>query len=88
MAYELPPLPYSKDALEPYIDAQTMEIHYTKHHQTYINNLNAAVEGTEFAAWPIEKLVSSVQQLPEKMRAALVPLLEILRGRPAPRVWQ
>ena len=42
--YELPPLPYSYDALEPHIDAKTMEIHYTKHHQTYTNNLNAALE--------------------------------------------
>ncbi len=67
MAFTLPALPYAYDALEPHIDAQTMEIHYTKHHQTYINNLNAAVEGTEFAEWPVEKkLVAAVQQLPEK----------------------
>lgn len=72
MTYTLPALPYAYDALEPHIDAQTMEIHYTKHHQTYINNLNAAVEGTEFAGWPVEKLVSSVQTLPEKLRAAVV----------------
>ena len=64
MAFTLPVLPYAYDALEPHIDAQTMEIHYTKHHQTYINNLNAAVEGTEFAEWPVEKLVAAVQQLP------------------------
>lgn len=72
MTYTLPALPYAYDALEPHIDAQTMEIHYTKHHQTYINNLNAAVEGTEFAGWPVEKLVSSVQKLPEKLRVAVV----------------
>ena len=72
MAFTLPALPYAYDALEPHIDAQTMEIHYTKHHQTYINNLNAAVEGTEFAEWPVEKLVASVQQLPEKLRAAVI----------------
>ena len=72
MAFTLPALPYAYDALEPHIDAQTMEIHYTKHHQTYINNLNAAVEGTEFAEWPVEKLVSAVQQLPEKLRAAVI----------------
>lgn len=54
MTYTLPALPYAYDALEPHIDAQTMEIHYTKHHQTYINNLNAAVEGTEWAKWPVE----------------------------------
>ena len=44
MAFKLPPLPYSYDALEPYIDAQTMEIHYTKHHQAYVNNLNDALK--------------------------------------------
>ena len=72
MTYTLPALPYAYDALEPHIDAQTMEIHYTKHHQTYINNLNAAVEGTEWAKWPVEKLVASVNQLPEKLRAAVI----------------
>ncbi|WLH36532.1 superoxide dismutase [Pseudomonas sp. FP2196] len=72
MAFTLPALPYAYNALEPHIDAQTMEIHYTKHHQTYINNLNAAVEGTEYAEWPVEKLVASVQQLPEKLRAAVI----------------
>ena len=46
MAYTLPPLPYAYDALEPDIDARTVKIHYTKHHQAYVNNLNAAVEGT------------------------------------------
>ena len=44
MAFTLPPLPYAYDALEPHIDAQTMEIHHTKHHQAYVNNLNAAIE--------------------------------------------
>ena len=72
MTFTLPALPYAYDALEPHIDAQTMEIHYTKHHQTYINNLNAAVEGTEWAQWPVEKLVASVHQLPEKLQAAVI----------------
>jgi Fe-Mn family superoxide dismutase len=72
MPYTLPALPYAYDALEPHIDAQTMEIHYTKHHQTYINNLNAAVDGTEYAEWPIEQLVASVAQLPEKLRPAVI----------------
>ena len=48
MAHELPKLSYAYDALEPHIDAQTMEIHHTKHHNTYVTNLNAAIEGTEF----------------------------------------
>jgi len=69
MTYALPKLPYAYDALEPNIDAQTMEIHYTKHHQTYINNLNAALEGTEHADVPVEKLIAGVEQLPEKLRA-------------------
>ncbi|KAB0538639.1 superoxide dismutase [Mn], partial [Pseudomonas palleroniana] len=72
MAFTLPALPYAYDALEPHIDAQTMEIHYTKHHQTYINNLNAAVDGTEYAGWPVEKLVSSVEQLPASLQAAVI----------------
>lgn len=72
MPFTLPALPYAYDALEPHIDAQTMEIHYSKHHQTYINNLNAAVEGTEYAQWPIEKLVASVAELPEKLRPAVI----------------
>lgn len=54
MPHTLPALPYAYDALEPHIDAQTMEIHHTKHHQTYVNGLNAAIEGTEWAEWPVE----------------------------------
>jgi len=69
MTYALPKLPYAYDALEPNIDAQTMEIHYTKHHQTYINNLNAALDGTEHADLPVEQLIAGVEQLPEKLRA-------------------
>lgn len=69
MAYTLPPLPYAYDALEPHIDAQTMEIHHTKHHQTYINNLNAALEGAGLSAeTPVEKLVSDLERLPESVR--------------------
>ena len=68
MPYTLPTLPYAYDALEPNIDAQTMEIHYNRHHQTYVNNLNAAVEGTEFANLPVEVLVAQVQSLPEPLR--------------------
>ena len=72
MPYTLPALPYAYNALEPHIDTATMEIHHTKHHQTYINNLNAAVENTEWAEWPVEKLVGAVKQLPEKLQAAVI----------------
>jgi len=68
MPHTLPALPYAYDALEPHIDAQTMEIHHTKHHQTYINNLNAAIEATEWKDLPIEKLVGAVKQLPQNLQ--------------------
>jgi Fe-Mn family superoxide dismutase len=71
MPHTLPALPYAYDALEPNIDTQTMEIHHTKHHQTYVNGLNAAVEGTEWAEWPVEKLVAAVKQLPENLRGGV-----------------
>ena len=71
MAYTLPPLPYAYDALEPDIDARTMEIHYTKHHQAYVNNLNAAVEGTLFADEPVEALIAELDRLPEATRNAV-----------------
>jgi Fe-Mn family superoxide dismutase len=57
MAFELPKLPYAYDALEPYIDAKTMEIHFTKHHGTYTTNLNNAIAGTELENLPIEEIV-------------------------------
>jgi len=69
MAFSLPSLPYAYDALEPSIDAQTMEIHYTKHHQTYVNNLNAALKDTPHEGKSIEELVAGVEQLPEALRA-------------------
>ena len=72
MPHTLPALPYAYDALEPNIDTATMEIHHTKHHQTYINNLNTAIEGTEWAEWPVEKLVASVKQLPEKLQGPVI----------------
>ena len=71
MAYTLPPLPYAYDALEPDIDARTMEIHHTKHHQAYVNNLNAAVEGTPFADEPFEALIAELDRLPEATRNAV-----------------
>ena len=71
MAYELPALPYAYDALEPHIDAKTMEIHHTKHHQAYISKANAALEGTEFADLPVEELCARLGELPEAKRGAV-----------------
>ena len=71
MSYTLPALPYAYTVLEPHIDAQTMEIHHTKHHQTYINNLIAAVKDTEFAARPAEQLIADLGALPETLRTAV-----------------
>lgn len=68
MAYTLPKLPYAYDALEPNIDAQTMEIHHTKHHQTYINNVNAALEGSDYADLSVEELVARLKTLPENLQ--------------------
>jgi len=69
MPHVLPSLPYAYDALEPHIDAQTMEIHFTKHHQAYVNNLNAALAGTAFAEQPVEQLIVELDKLPEALRA-------------------
>ncbi len=72
MAYELPQLPYAYDALEPHIDARTMEIHHTKHHQAYITNLNKALESKpELAAKSIEDLISNMDAIPEDIRTAV-----------------
>jgi superoxide dismutase, Fe-Mn family len=71
MAFELPPLPYDFDALEPTIDAKTMEIHHGKHHQAYVTNLNAALEGTEWAERSIEDVVQNLDAIPEAKRAAV-----------------
>lgn len=71
MSYTLPTLPYAYDALEPNIDARTMEIHYTKHHQTYINNLNAALEGENLPTPAVEELISDIDKLPESVQAAV-----------------
>jgi len=69
--HTLPPLPYAYDALAPHIDAHTMEIHHSKHHQTYVNNLNAAVQGTPFAKVPVEQLIADLDRLPEAIRPAV-----------------
>lgn len=72
MAYELPPLPYAYDALEPFIDAQTLHFHHDKHHATYVTNLNKALEGNpELAALPLEELMGSLDRVPENIRTAV-----------------
>ena len=64
MAFSVPDLPYAFDALEPHIDAQTMEIHHDKHHAAYVNNANAALEGTEWADKPVEEILKNLSSLP------------------------
>ena len=72
MAYELPDLPYAHDALEPHIDAQTMEIHHGKHHATYIAKLNAALEGhDDLAGKSVDDLVSDLNSVPDEIRGAV-----------------
>ena len=69
MAYELPPLPYPKDALEPHIDAQTMEIHHGKHHNAYVTNLNKAIAGkADLESKSIEQLISNMDAIPQDIR--------------------
>ena len=68
MAYTLPHLPYAYDALEPHIDAKTMEIHHRKHHQTYINNINAGIEGTPWENLTVEQLVTQVNDVPTQLK--------------------
>ncbi len=71
--YELPPLPYAYDALEPHIDARTMEIHHTKHHQAYVNGLNIALESPEaqLLANSIEEILENISKVPESIRKAV-----------------
>jgi Fe-Mn family superoxide dismutase len=72
MAYSVPPLPYSFDALEPHIDARTMEIHHGKHHAAYVSKVNAALEGHDaLAAKSVEDLVSDLSAVPEAIRTAV-----------------
>ncbi|MDX9769310.1 MAG: superoxide dismutase [Tenuifilaceae bacterium] len=68
MSFELKNLPYSYDALEPYIDAQTMEIHHTKHHGAYTANLNKAIEGTDLASKSIEEILQNISKHPAAVR--------------------
>ncbi|GAC1447771.1 MAG: superoxide dismutase [Ktedonobacterales bacterium] len=72
MAFEVPALPYDYAALEPYIDEQTMHLHHDKHHQAYVNNLNAALEGqSQLASLSIEELMQRINEVPENIRAAV-----------------
>ena len=73
MAHTLPALPYAHDALEPHIDTRTMEIHHGKHHQGYVNNLNAALEGhDDLANLDVEELLRNIEQVPEDIRQAVI----------------
>ena len=71
MPFELPPLPYDYNALEPYIDTQTMQLHHDKHHATYVNNLNAALQGHEFANLSVDEVVRRLNEVPESVRTAV-----------------
>jgi Fe-Mn family superoxide dismutase len=71
MPHELPPLPYPFDALEPTIDAKTMEIHHDKHHGAYVTNLNAALEGTKWADRPLDEVIENLESIPEDKRTAV-----------------
>ncbi len=71
MAYELPPLPYDYNALEPYIDTQTMQLHHDKHHATYVTNLNNALQGSDLASLPVEDLMRRINEVPESARTAV-----------------
>jgi Fe-Mn family superoxide dismutase len=71
MAFSVPDLTYAFDALEPHIDARTMEIHHDKHHAAYVTNLNAALEGTNWAEQSIEAVLTSLDSIPEDKRAAV-----------------
>ena len=71
MAYEVPPLPYDYDALEPHIDADTMRFHHDKHHQAYVDKANAALEGTDLDGTAIEDVLKDLNQVPEAKRGAV-----------------
>ncbi len=71
MPYTVPPLPYAFDALEPHIDARTMEIHHDKHHQAYVDKLNDALAGTDLDGTPIEQILGDLTQVPEDKRTAV-----------------
>ena len=71
MPYEVPPLPYDYNALEPHIDEQTMRLHHDKHHQAYVDNANKALEGTEWADRPVDQVLGVLDLVPEDKRTAV-----------------
>ena len=71
MAFEVPPLPYDYNALEPHIDEQTMRVHHDKHHQAYVDKANAALEGTDWANESVEQILSIIETLPEDKQTVL-----------------
>jgi Fe-Mn family superoxide dismutase len=71
MAHQLPPLPYDYNALEPYIDTMTMQVHHDKHHATYLTNLTKAIDGTQFADMPVEQLLAKLDSVPENIRTVV-----------------
>ena len=71
MAFDVPPLPYDYDALEPHIDEATMEFHHDKHHQAYVDKANAALEGTEWADKDVEEILKSLDELPADKQMAV-----------------
>src|SRR5204863_2766931 len=71
MAFELPDLPYGYDALEPHIDAETMRIHHDLHHKAYVDNANAALEGTDWADRPVEQVLGVLDDIPADKQAAV-----------------
>jgi superoxide dismutase, Fe-Mn family len=72
MPHTLPELPYAYDALEPYIDAMTMEIHHSRHHKTYVDKLNAALEGTGLEDMPVDELLTNIDRVPEQKRQEVI----------------
>ncbi|MBS3092627.1 superoxide dismutase [Candidatus Pacearchaeota archaeon] len=72
MTFTLAKLPYEYDALEPFIDAKTMELHHTKHHQTYVDKLNAAVKGTEFENMEINEILKNIDNIPSSIKTAVI----------------
>ena len=89
MAYEVPPLPYDYDALEPHIDEATMKLHHDKHHQAYVDKANAALEGTEWADKPIEEVLQNLDALPgdKQRRRSATTAAATTTTRSSGRAW-